>query len=94
MHRGSLEVGDVLSDLSANPMELSLLGVQGQCLTVAHSKAGQVQHTSAQSACAVHVRDQHVSSDMTMCSMVHWRGPGIEHYIYAYEGMHAGMQLQ
>lgn len=36
VHRGSLEVGDVLSDLSANPMELSLLGVQGQCLTVAH----------------------------------------------------------
>ena len=30
--RGSLEVGDVLSDLSANPMELSLLGVQGQYL--------------------------------------------------------------
>ena len=29
VHRGSLEVGDVLSDLSANPMELSLLGVQG-----------------------------------------------------------------
>ncbi|KAL0037996.1 hypothetical protein WJX79_008937 [Trebouxia sp. C0005] len=28
--RGSLEVGDVLSDLSANPMELSLLGVQGK----------------------------------------------------------------
>lgn len=55
LHRGSLEVGDVLSDLSANPMELSLLGVQGECLAVAHSKAGQRQHTSAQSACAVHV---------------------------------------
>ncbi len=35
VHRGSLEVGDVLSDLSANPMELSLLGVQGQRLSVA-----------------------------------------------------------
>ncbi len=45
----------MLSDLSANPMELSLLGVQGQCLTVAHNKAGQVQHTTAQAACAVHV---------------------------------------
>jgi len=33
--RGSLEVGDVLSDLSANPMELSLLGVQGKLMLVA-----------------------------------------------------------
>ncbi|KAK9824447.1 hypothetical protein WJX72_010311 [[Myrmecia] bisecta] len=28
--RGSLEVGDVLSDLSANPMEVCLVGVQGR----------------------------------------------------------------
>ena len=47
VHRGSLEVGDVLSDLSANPMELSLLGVQGHPPTVAHSNAAQMQHTSA-----------------------------------------------
>lgn len=30
MHRGSLEVGDMLSDVSAAPMEMTLLGVQGK----------------------------------------------------------------
>lgn len=30
MHRGSLEVGDMLSDVSAVPMEMTLLGVQGK----------------------------------------------------------------
>ncbi len=30
MHRGSLEVGDMLSDVTAVPMEMTLLGVQGK----------------------------------------------------------------
>ena len=32
MRRGSLEVGDVLSDLSAQPMEITMLGVEGRSL--------------------------------------------------------------
>jgi hypothetical protein len=28
--RGSLEIGDMLSDVSASPMEITLLGVQGK----------------------------------------------------------------
>ena len=30
--RGSLEVGDVLSDLSANPMEVFILGIHGKLI--------------------------------------------------------------
>ena len=31
--RGSLEIGDMLSDVSASPMEITLLGVQGKVLS-------------------------------------------------------------
>ena len=30
--RGSLEIGDMLSDIAAAPMEMTLLGIQGKVL--------------------------------------------------------------
>lgn len=38
--RGSLEVGDVLSDLSANPMEVFILGIHGKLITAPVSSVG------------------------------------------------------